>query len=497
MMNLHEDATLTHEVTTPDWVKDAIFYQIFPDRFARRASYADDYMVRPDMFQPWGSPPTTKGFQGGDLIGAREKLDYLAELGVNAIFFNPIFASGSNHRYHTNDYYQVDPLLGGNQALRDFLDAAHARGMRVILDGVFNHASRGFFQFNHLLECGAESPFVDWFHVKKWPLNAYDNTQAKLNYVGWWGHAALPKFKTETTAVREFLWRVATYWLEQGIDGWRLDVPNEIDDDAFWQEFRRRCRAVNPEAYIVGELWADARRWLQGDQFDAQMNYNFTRLAFGFILGKAMDQSETLKTGYGGMPALSAPQFAARLDQLFNHAYHPEIVLAQMNMLGSHDTPRVLTVAGGDKTAVRLLFLCQMTVPGAPNIYYGDEIGLPGGGDPDCRRAFPWHDLAQWDATLLTDVRRFIALRRTKAAFRRGDFQILHATRGLVVYQRRYEGKTAVVPLTPSPRRSAFTVADDFVGALPERLVFGGFGELLQAGERLEVDGRSARVWAD
>jgi cyclomaltodextrinase len=255
MMNLHEDATLTHEVTTPDWVKDAIFYQIFPDRFARRALRRRRQGCG-RACSSRGEPAHHHSFQGGNLAGIAQRFDYLAELGVNAIYLNPIFASGSNHRYHTNDYYQVDPLLGGNQALRDFLDAAHARGMRVILDGVFNHASRGFFQFNHLLECGAESPFVDWFHVKKWPLNAYDNTQAKLNYVGWWGHAALPKFKTETTAVREFLWRVATYWLEQGIDGWRLDVAGEIDDDAFWQEFRRRVRAINPEAYIVGEIWA-------------------------------------------------------------------------------------------------------------------------------------------------------------------------------------------------------------------------------------------------
>jgi cyclomaltodextrinase len=194
---------------------------------------------------------------------------------------------------------------------------------------------------------------------------------------------------------------------------------------------------------------------------------------------------------------LEGPGFNREAGPHHQQALPPGDCLAQLTMLGSHDTPRVMTLANDDPQTAALAFLCQMTVPGAPNIYYGDEIGLPGGGDPDCRRAFPWHDPAQWDATLLTDVRRFIALRRTKAAFRRGDFQILHATRGLVVYQRRYEGETAVVALNASTRRSAFTVADDFVGALPERLVFGGFGELLQAGERLEVDGRSARVWAD
>jgi cyclomaltodextrinase / maltogenic alpha-amylase / neopullulanase len=485
------------EIQTPDWVKDAVFYQIFPDRFARSKTpfLLNGYSLPAKNFQTWGAPPTPHSFQGGDLLGAAEKLDYLAELGVNAIYLNPIFASASNHRYHTFDYYLVDPLLGGNAAFAYFLEEAHKRGIRVILDGVFNHASRGFFQFNHLLECGAESPYVDWFHVKKWPLHAYD--EKKANYEGWWGHKALPKFNTDTLAVREFLWDVAVYWLEQGIDGWRLDVPNEIDDDAFWQEFRRRCRAVNPEAYIVGELWEEASRWLQGDQFDAQMNYNFTRLAYGFILGKEMDQSETRKTGYGRMPALSAAKFATALTELFNETYAWEITLAQMNMLGSHDTPRVMTVARGDKTAVRLILLCQMTVPGAPNIYYGDEIGMFGGGDPDCRRAFPWQDKGQWDDDLLADVKQYIALRREKAALRRGDFQVLWAERGLVVYQRRYEGKTAVIALNSSVRNQQFTLDATFAAALPEQLVASGDGQALAAGEMVLVNGRSARVWAD
>lgn len=484
-------------IQTPDWVKDAVFYQIFPDRFAR----SDDpprlngYTLPPENFQPWGAPPTRQGFQGGDLYGAAEKLDYLADLGVNAIYLNPIFASASNHRYHTFDYYAVDPLLGGNAAFQHFLSEAHKRDIRVVLDGVFNHASRGFFQFNHLLECGAESPYVDWFHVKKWPLHAYD--EKKANYEAWWGHKALPKFNTDTPAVREFLWDVAVYWLEQGIDGWRLDVPNEIDDDAFWQEFRRRCRAVNPEAYIVGELWEEASRWLQGDQFDAQMNYNFTRLVYGFILGREMDQSEAQRTGYGRMPALSAPRFAREMDHLFNEQYDWQIVLAQMNMLGSHDTPRVWTVARGDATAVRLIFLCQMTAPGAPNIYYGDEIGLPGGGDPDCRRAFPWHAPEQWDNDLLADVRRYVALRREKIALRRGDFQVLWAERGMVVYQRRYEGQTAVIALNSSVRRQQFTLPGDFGPALPELLSAEEQGQPLAAGETFLVNGRSARVWAN
>ena len=243
----------------PHWAADAIFYQIFPDRFARSETVA-----KPNNLEPWNTPPTRHGFKGGDLLGIAEHLDYLLDLGVTALYLNPIFQSTANHRYHTHDYYQVDPILGGNKALRALLDRAHQRGMRVILDGVFNHASRGFFQFSHVAENGPASPYVDWFYVNNFPLRPYNARRGKQGYEAWWNLPALPKLNVSTPAVREFLWDVAAYWIEFGADGWRLDVPAEIDDDLFWQEFRRRVRAVNPEAYLVGEIWDDARRWLQG-----------------------------------------------------------------------------------------------------------------------------------------------------------------------------------------------------------------------------------------
>ena len=182
-------------------------------------------------------------------------------------------------------------MLGGNAALRRLLDEAHAAGMRVVLDGVFNHASRGFFQFHDILENGADSAYLDWFTVHGFPLNAYDRDKAP-GYKAWWNLPALPKFNTETPAVREFLWGIGRKWIDFGIDGWRLDVPNEIDDDAFWREFRRRVRAGNPEAYIVGEVWTEASRWLQGDMWDAVMNYLFTRACIAFFIGDAVDREE-------------------------------------------------------------------------------------------------------------------------------------------------------------------------------------------------------------
>lgn len=426
-------------IQTPAWVKDAVFYQIFPDRFAK-----SDRVHKPSNLAAWDAEPTFHNFMGGDLQGVIDKLDYLVDLGINAIYFNPIFMSASNHRYHTADYFRIDPLLGTMDDFCEMLEQAHARGIRVILDGVFNHASRGFFQFNHLMECGAESPYTDWFHIHEYPIRAFGD-DVRPNYDAWWGLPALPKFNTNTPAVREYLWSVGEFWLKLGIDGWRLDVPNEIDDDEFWREFRRRCRAINPECYIVGELWHDAERWLQGDQFDAVMNYVFTRAAFGYFIGDRMDQTDTHRTGYGHMGTLNGHQFLTELDRFINHLYDQEIVQVQLNMLGSHDTPRTMTVAGNDASGVSLMFLAQMTMPGAPNIYYGDEIGMQGGHDPYCRYTFPWDKEANWNSDLRKDLQRYIQMRHDIPALRYGSYRSIHADHNVVVYVRQHEGQTALV----------------------------------------------------
>jgi cyclomaltodextrinase / maltogenic alpha-amylase / neopullulanase len=420
---------------TPDWVKDAVFYQIFPDRFAQSAT-----VRKSSNLERWDAKPTPHGYKGGDLMGVVERLDHLEHLGVNAIYFCPVFQSGANHRYHTHDYYNVDPMLGGNKALQKLIEAAHARGMKVVLDGVFNHASRGFFQFHDILENGAQSAYLDWFHVKGFPLRAYE-AKDPPNYDAWWGYPALPKFNTATPAVREFLWEVGEYWMQQGVDGWRLDVPNEIDDDAFWQEFRARVKRANPEAYIVGEIWGDATRWLRGDQFDAVMNYPFTRLALGFCGAKTLQQSVIKETGYSDMHPVSATDLAARAETLLKQ--HPwEITLAQLNLLGSHDTPRVVTVVK-DVNAVKLATLLQMTFPGAPCVYYGDEIGLEGFRDPDCRRGMPW-DEALWNKDLLEWTRVCIGLRRSLRSLQRGTYETLHAQGMTYAFERALEGERVV-----------------------------------------------------
>src|SRR6476469_1236110 len=280
-------------VDTPAWARDAVFYQVFPDRFA-----SSERVRKPGPLEPWDVPPTNTGFKGGDLLGIVEHLPYLEDLGVDALYLNPVFSSASNHRYHTYDYFTVDPLLGGDDALRELLDAAHGRGMRVILDGVFNHTGRGFWPFHHVLETGAASPYRGWFHFDQGALDAgrpilayppFGTPAHEIGYAAWWGIPALPQLNASDPAVRAYLMTVAEHWLRFGIDGWRLDVPDEIHEPGFWEEFRTRCRAIRPDAYLVGEIWRVAPDWLAGDRFDAVMDYPLAEAILGFAGGAHLD----------------------------------------------------------------------------------------------------------------------------------------------------------------------------------------------------------------
>lgn len=444
-------------ITTPDWVRDAVFYQIFPDRFAKSRRVPKKGL----KLQPWKAAPTPYAFKGGDLLGIAEHLDYLQDLGVNAIYLNPITASASNHRYHTYDYFKIDPLLGGDAAFRELLDKAHARGIRIVPDGVFNHASRGLWQFHHVLENGAGSPYVDWFHFNPEHLNgskhwgAYPAPEHRemlkngassyeaLGYSAWWNLPALPKFNTDTPAVREFIFDAAVHWIKFGADGWRLDVPAEINDDSFWQEFRRRVKAANPEAYIVGEIWHESKRWLQGDQFDAVMNYLLTGGLMGWLIGDRLppyifnigDYHKYLKP-------INAKGFADWIDYLLG-LYDPAVNHVQLNLLDSHDTPRFITTAGGDQTALKLGWFFLFTYVGAPCLYYGDEVGLSGGPDPACRGAFPW-DEKEWDHSLLDYAKSLISLRHAHPALRRGTFHRLLAEGNVYAYARRADEETVI-----------------------------------------------------
>jgi neopullulanase len=451
---------------SPAWVPDAIFYQIFPDRFA-----SSPRVAKPGQLEPWDAPPTLHGFKGGDLLGIVEHLDYLADLGISALYLNPIFESASNHRYHTYDYLRVDPLLGGDDALRQLLDAAHDREMRVVLDGVFNHTGRGFWPFHHVLETGASSPYRGWFHLDDAaldagrPLLAYppDGTHPDaLGYQAWWGVPALPKLNTDEPAVREYLFGVAEYWLRFGIDGWRLDVPGEIDDEAFWQEFRSRCRAVRPDAYLVGEIWHLAPDWLLGDRFDALMNYPLAEAIIGYTGGSAIDWAVVRAHNEyaGNVLVRDGPTFGHRLVELLS-AYDPATVAVQLNLLGSHDAPRLRTVLGGGAARVRLATLLQATLPGAPCLYYGDEVGLTGGSDPGCRGGFPW-DEARWEPGLRDSVRALFRLRASEPALRDGPLTVVGAAESAIAFERGSGPARFVVVANPgdAPVRLPLRFAD-------------------------------------
>ena len=420
-------------MTFPNWTKDAVFYQIFPDRFCRSAKYK-----AVGKFVDWDTLPTRENMFGGNLAGICEKLEYIASLGVNAIYLCPIFKSNSNHRYHTVDYFEIDPVLGTLKDFDKLVKKAHKLGLRVILDGVFNHCSRGFFQFNSLMELGKNSPYVDWFHVHGWPLHAYSG---KPNYDCWWGYPALPKFNTDNPDVRDYLFSVGEYWMKRGIDGWRLDVPNEIDDDSFWQEFRRRIKAINPDAYIVGEIWDEPSRWLQGDQFDGVMNYQFRKAVLAYLFDeKPIDVSE----------------FAKRLQDAFPEGRFG----VPMNLLGSHDTIRLASLPCSNLQRVKLALALLFFLPGAPCIYYGEEIGMLGGKDPDNRRSFPWDKFPEMQKAPVYDyLKSLIALRNKERVLRDGVLEIAYSA-GRLEIVRTLGKKKMTLAISAAKPDPAFEIND-------------------------------------
>lgn len=473
------------KIETPTWVKHAVFYQIFPDRFVISQEPRKRLLKNP-TWEDWSAPPTQQGYKGGDLWGVIDKLDYLQELGINAIYFTPIFQSTSNHRYHTHDYYQVDPLLGGNKAFEQLLEQAHQRDIKVVLDGVFNHASRGFFFFSDILENGPNSPWLDWFKIHDWPLSAYDGDRP-ANYEGWVDNRALPVFNHDNPDVKEYIMEIAEHWIKMGVDGWRLDVPFEIKTEGFWQEFRDRVKAINPEAYIVGEVWTDARQWLDGTQFDGVMNYLFTGPTIAFAAGDRVVMDYVQNPSYEPYPPLSAPAYAAKIQAVLD-LYTWEIQLTQLNLLASHDTARLMSIAQSDRASVELSTLLLLTFPGAASIYYGDEVGLAGAIDPDSRRGFPPE--SDWDLELLSYHRQLIALRHAHPALRIGTYRSIYAQGSAYVFVRTLDEAEILVAVNVGTEsvKVSLDLADVGLKTRPERQLFGTAELLWKQDEAVTID---------
>lgn len=415
-------------VDRPSWVADAIFYEIFPDRF-RNGDPSND----PPGVQPWGFPPNRHDFQGGDLAGILEKLPYLEELGVNALYLTPIFAAGTNHRYDTHDYFQVDPALGDLELLRRLVREAHQAGLRVVLDGVFNHCGDGFWAFRDLVRQGRRSAYRDWFFLRGEVVH-----QDPPNYQTCGGAAYLPKLNTSHPELRRHLLEAATYWLEVAeIDGWRLDVPWKVPLE-FWEEFRETVKASNPEAYLVGEVWRDAVPWLQ--VFDGVMNYPLRNWLLDFCLRQTMD----------------AEDFAYEAGHHLQRS--GEAAPSMLNLLGSHDTPRLLTLCGGDTRRATLALAALFTFPGAPMLYYGDELGLEGGDDPSCRGTMEW-DSARWNLEVLESCRLLVGIRHAHPALRRGSWEPLLTFNGVLAARRRWGDDQLVVVLNPREARKDLAIS--------------------------------------
>jgi cyclomaltodextrinase / maltogenic alpha-amylase / neopullulanase len=412
---------------TLEWVKDTVWYQIFPERFAN-----GNAALNPPGTLNWGSEePTPTSFFGGDFEGIIQHIDYLIELGVTGIYFTPIFKAPSNHKYDTIDYFEIDPQFGDKEAFKRLVETCHKHGIKVMLDAVFNHSGYFFAPFQDVLKNGEHSKYKDWFHICEFPLQ----TKPRPNYDTFAFVETMPKLNTENPEVKKYLLDVATYWIREfDIDGWRLDVANEVDHQ-FWREFRQAVKSIKPDLYILGEIWHDSMPWLRGDQFDAVMNYPFTNGTLRFFAKNEMKASE----------------FANMITNVL-HSYPNNVNEVAFNLLGSHDTPRILTICNNDKDKVKLLFLFQLSFTGTPCIYYGDEIGMTGGADPGCRKCMIWEKEKQ-DRDLFNHVKKLISLRKKYPAFgSRGELKFVEANdqTNHFIYTKIYENEMIIFAINHS-----------------------------------------------
>ncbi|HAM86392.1 MAG TPA: alpha-glycosidase [Lactobacillus sp.] len=359
----------------PKWVEQTVWYQIFPERFANGDSTND-----PQDTKPWNpnEHPRRQDFYGGDLQGVIDHLDYLKQLGVNGLYFNPIFKAPSNHKYDTQDYYQIDPHFGDAKLFKKLVEQAHQRGMRVMLDAVFNHIGDQSPMWQDVLKNGQDSKYADWFHINRFPVTytptdnfefAKDATYDTFDYT-----PHMPKLNTANPKVQDWLLDIAGYWVREfDIDAWRLDVANEIDHH-FWRRFHNEMLTLKDDFYILGEIWHSAQPWLNGDEFTGVMNYDYT----GAIINHFIKHE------------LSSQGLVDRLSHQLM-LYRDQTNAMMFNVLDSHDTARIMTLANEDDQLVRQTLAFTFLQPGSPSIYYGTEYGMTGGNDPDCRKPMNWY----------------------------------------------------------------------------------------------------------
>jgi len=476
---------------TPDWVKKGVIYQIFMDRFyngndtnnqdfsewyydginnppeagKKHTKYKQYFHFVDDWYDvsgltksPYHEPnhegyqPDYNSFYGGDVAGIKQKLDYLTDLGITIIYFNPLFEAKSNHKYDAVDYMKIDPHFGTEAEFKELVQECHKRGIRIILDVAFNHTGETFFAFQEGMKNGPDSEYYNWFEWNKWPMPDPAKTpgfKPSDYYECWWGFGEMPNLNYDLKEpnpsengnkdinqanpnweVVNYILGLVDYWIgDVDLDGFRLDVPNEVPF-WFWQLFREKVKSVKPDAYLVGELWSNAVEWVNNDYFDSVMNYAYFKdpvMRF-FNMRKCSAQTfdRDLKPGL-----LSYPTQATQV---------------MMNLIDSHDTHRYLESAGGDLSKLKLAALFQMTYVGTPHIWYGDEVGMMGAHDPDCRRPFNWKYAEDKEKVELRDFyKKLIKIRKENQALYSGSFKTLLTKGMLYAFQRSYEGSDIVV----------------------------------------------------
>lgn len=392
------------------WLQESVAYQIFVDRFCNGDPSRD-----PENTMKWGNVNLTfKSRFGGDLQGVINKLDYLEDLGIDIIYLTPIFKSKSAHKYDTIDYYAIDPEFGDVEVIKNLVKKAHKKGIKIVLDAVFNHSGTEFFAFKDLLENQENSKYVDWYFVDKFPVS----TDKKSYYTFGTDHRGMPKLNTYNEEVRNYLLSVSEYWIKEvGIDGWRLDVCDELDHD-FWRAFKKTVKKANKDAIIIGEIMHEANSFLKGDQMDSIMNYPFKLAMVDFFAKNS----------------ITVEEFSSVLG--LNRTIYMDSITKQMwNLIGSHDTPRFFTECGEDIQRMKLAIAFQFTYLGVPYIYYGDEVGLTGSQDPYSRKCMVWEEELQ-NKELLSFYKDMIKLRKENKVLIYGDFKVLYCKDNVLVFER-------------------------------------------------------------
>jgi len=471
------DSSIYQRHSIPDWVYGSVMYQVFPERFANGRSE-----INPENTIEWGSVPTRLDFQGGDLYGVIDKLDHIESLGVNILYLNPIFLSGSTHKYDSWDHFKVDPTLGGDDGLRDLISNCHDRNIKVILDCSLNHVHPRHFAFQDIVKNGENSEYKNWFTIFDYPVRlihrphlyantykvgwdgneeeykrylekTFDETKVPVevrdddgpivepSYKAWWGVPDMPKVNFESKEARQWALDVTKHWIENfDIDGWRMDVAKELDF-SFWKEFRDIAHKANKDTLLISEIFGDTSQWLQGDRFDGTMNYSFREAMTDYFATKRINNKE----------------FADSLANLYS-MYSFEALSSCQNLLSSHDVKRFLNRCGNEEDGILGAIFLQATFPGIAGIYYGDEIGLGGADDPFNREPFPWHNEESWNSTILDYTKKLMNIKKSSSIFKYGRFELLDDNEQFVAFRRILKDESMLCIINRSKSNDDFNI---------------------------------------